>query len=72
MDYVFKIYLHRPKRVIYRPIPRPIPKPITRRKAKRIIYNPRPSKNTEDYECGFSFPVRLVYSNKINEDELEF
>lgn len=64
MDYVFKIYLRRPIRVIPRRAPR--------RKAKRIVYNPYPSKNMEDYECGFSFPSRLVYSNKLIEDDLEF
>ena len=63
MDYVFKMYLR--KNIVKRVIK-------TRRKAKRIIYNPYPSKNMEDYECGFSFPVRLVYSNKIIEDDMEF
>jgi len=61
MDYVFKIYLRKPKYVIAK-----------RKKAKRIIYKPVSFKNVEDYESGFSFPQRLIYSNKINEDDLEF
>ena len=68
MDYVFKIYLRTPKRIVRRIHKHVVP----RRKAKRIVYNPYPSKNMEDYECGFSFPVKLVYSNKLIDDDLEF
>lgn len=62
MDYVFKIYLRKPVKCVK----------IKRKKAKRIIYNPVSFKNVEDYESGFSFPKKLIYSNKINEDDLEF
>jgi hypothetical protein len=65
MNYVFSMYLHRPRK-IYKIYIKPKP--------KKIIYKPHVFNNLEDYESGFSFPAtkRLTYVNKIVDDDLEF
>jgi len=64
MDYIFPLYLKRPIRYI----------PIYIKPKRKLIYKSNPTKNMEDYESGFSFPAtkRLIYVNKIVEDDLEF
>jgi hypothetical protein len=49
------------------------PKPIFKIR-KRIIYNPNPTKQYEDYESGFSFSKtkRLQYVDIVVGDDLEF
>jgi len=60
MNYLFQLKRARPKPIV--------------KKRKRIIYNPNPTKQYEDYETGFSFSStkRLQYVDVVVADDLEF